>query len=307
MRRKGTDHAQGEAFEHPAPPTAASRMLTPLDIQQKEFRVSRFGGYRMRDVDEFLDELTEAMTALQQDNERLRRSGDRPPAIGAPDLDEVSRQADEIIARARAEAERIVAEARAASPSGRSAPVAEDERAAVEAFLAQERRFLQGLAGLVQEHADTVKSMARDVRRRPAAAEAAPVPGGTGAAGPTADADGGEPTDDAGDAATDDASGELTGDAAGGRAVEDTLAMPPVDEATDVGASDEASDVDASDEASDDEAASRPSPRRIVIDDEAGADEPLVVEEPEPARARREEPERRGDASLRELFWGEDA
>jgi DivIVA domain-containing protein len=300
MRRKGKDQGQGEAFEHPAPPTAASRMLTPLDIQQKEFRVSRFGGYRMRDVDEFLDELTEAMTALQQDHERLRRSGDRPPAIGAPDLDEVSRQADEIIARARAEAERIVAEARAASPSGRGAPVAEDERTAVEAFLAQERRFLQGLAGLVQEHADTVKSMARDVRRRPAAPEAASVPGATAAAAV------GGPPDDAEDAA-DAGTAEPTGDAARGRAAEDTLAMPPVGRATEVEAPDDASEVEASDEATDDDATSRPSPRRIVIGDEADADEPLVVEEPEPARARREEPERRGDASLRELFWGEDA
>src|SRR5207237_10482919 len=28
---------------------AAGATITPLDIQQKEFRVSRFGGYRMRD------------------------------------------------------------------------------------------------------------------------------------------------------------------------------------------------------------------------------------------------------------------
>ena len=36
-------------------------------------RVSRFGGYRMRDVDEFLDQITESMTALVEENERLRR------------------------------------------------------------------------------------------------------------------------------------------------------------------------------------------------------------------------------------------
>ena len=32
--------------------------ITPADIQRQEFGVSRFGGYRMRDVDEFLDRLT---------------------------------------------------------------------------------------------------------------------------------------------------------------------------------------------------------------------------------------------------------
>jgi DivIVA domain-containing protein len=37
---------------------AAPSRLSPADIQQKEFRVSRFGGYKMRDVDEFLDQIT---------------------------------------------------------------------------------------------------------------------------------------------------------------------------------------------------------------------------------------------------------
>ena len=52
---------------------AAGATITPLDIQQKEFRVSRFGGYRMRDVDEFLDRLTEVVTGLTEENARLRR------------------------------------------------------------------------------------------------------------------------------------------------------------------------------------------------------------------------------------------
>ena len=50
----------------------ASGTVTPADIQQKEFNVSRFGGYRMRDVDEFLDQITESMTKLSDENERLR-------------------------------------------------------------------------------------------------------------------------------------------------------------------------------------------------------------------------------------------
>ena len=43
----------------------------PHDIQQKEFRVSRFGGYKMRDVDEFLDQITDSFTALTSDVDRL--------------------------------------------------------------------------------------------------------------------------------------------------------------------------------------------------------------------------------------------
>ena len=102
--------------QHPAGRPAFS--ITPMAIQGKEFRVRRFGGYRMQDVDEFLDELTEQVSAMQAEIERLRA---RPPSpvVGTPDLDDVGRQADEIIARARAEAARITAVARASAGSPR--------------------------------------------------------------------------------------------------------------------------------------------------------------------------------------------
>jgi DivIVA domain-containing protein len=145
---------------------AAGATITPLDIQQKEFRVSRFGGYRMRDVDEFLDRLTEVVTGLTEENARLRRQAGAPPVVGSPDLDDVARQADEIIQRARDEAARIDTEARArASLSTAPAIASEGDRAAVKAFLAQERAFLESLAGLLQGHAETMKGMARNVRR----------------------------------------------------------------------------------------------------------------------------------------------
>ena len=144
---------------------AAGATITPLDIQQKEFRVSRFGGYRMRDVDEFLDRLTEVVTGLTEENARLRRQAGAPPVVGSPDLDDVARQADEIIQRARDEAARIDTEARArASLSTAPAVPSEGDRAAVKAFLAQERAFLESLAGLLQGHAETMKTMARNVR-----------------------------------------------------------------------------------------------------------------------------------------------
>jgi DivIVA domain-containing protein len=152
---------------------AAPKVVTPLEIQQKEFRVSRFGGYRMRDVDEFLDQITEAVGAMISENDRLRRQLGAAPVVGSPDLDDVSRQADEIIQRARDEAARVVAEARerAASMAGSSAAggidaASETERAAVDAFLTQERDFLQSLAALVQGHAESVKGMARKARAK---------------------------------------------------------------------------------------------------------------------------------------------
>ena len=177
MRKKETqiepqvdDAAQ---FSAPAPSTA-SRMLTPLDIQQKEFRVGT-RGYKMRDVDEFLDQLTDAMSAVLAENERLRAGAPAGPAIGTADLDDTNRQADEIIQRARDEAARILADARGQAAMPGNAGSAAD-RAAVTAFLAKEREFLQGLAGLVQGHAEAVKGMAKASRQTPPAPAKAATP-----------------------------------------------------------------------------------------------------------------------------------
>jgi DivIVA domain-containing protein len=142
-------------------PATGGGAISPGEIQKQEFGVSRFGGYRMRDVDEFLDRLTESTEALLAENERLRAGG--APIVGTSDLDEVNRQADEILQRAREQAARIVAEA-----SASAAPTVSDgaaERPAVDAFLHQERAFLQSLAGLVQGHAESVKAMARKTRQ----------------------------------------------------------------------------------------------------------------------------------------------
>lgn len=150
-------------------PTASEPVISPADIQRQEFGVSRFGGYRMRDVDEFLDRLTASTEAVIAENERLRSGGS--PIVGTSDLDEVNRQADEIVQRARGEAARIVAEAGAqgavlAAGAAVSSPTATD-RAAVDAFLTRERDFLQSLAALVQTHAEAVKAMAKASRQAP--------------------------------------------------------------------------------------------------------------------------------------------
>jgi cell division initiation protein len=45
--------------------------LTPLDIQQQQFRV-RFRGFDIREVDRFLEKMVEAFGALQADSKSLR-------------------------------------------------------------------------------------------------------------------------------------------------------------------------------------------------------------------------------------------
>lgn len=271
QREKEKDTEAAEPF---APPQLAAsgppRQISPLEIQQKEFRYARFGGYKMRDVDEFLDRVTEAMSAVVAENERLRSGGTpAPPVLGTPDLDDVGRQADEIIQRARDEAERIVADGRARAASlGAAAGIAaagsgtEEERAAINAFLAREKEFLQSLAGLVQGHAGSVKEMAKAARTRgvapappsaptPTSAPAAPAPPAARQA-PTA-----APTPPA----------PARPSAAPTPAPETTISLPR-------------------------------------------AEEPVRMEEPATAAVRREggddEGRQAGDSSLRELFWGEE-
>jgi DivIVA domain-containing protein len=176
MKKK--DNETGDAQDFSGMPAPAA--VTPAEIQQKEFSVSRFGGYRMRDVDEFLDQITSSMTKLSEENERLRSGAGLPaaPSIGSPDLADTSRQADEIIQRARAEAATIVQDARGQVAAGTvvagAAVLGTDAgRAAVAPFLSQERDFLQQLATLVQSHAESVKGMAKANRTKSAAAAAA--------------------------------------------------------------------------------------------------------------------------------------
>jgi DivIVA domain-containing protein len=267
--------------------TAPAR-LTPIDIQQKEFRVSRFGGYKMRDVDEFLDQITDSFGALTAEVERLRAGGGGA-VVGSPDLDDVARQADEIVARARADAARITAEARAASAGVAVSASGPQDRSAVNAFISREREFLQSLAGLVQEHAETVKGMAKSTRAaRPTPSEpVAPVGGAALAAEPVVRA---EPA---------------SAPAAPPRAEHDESSMPAV------------SDAPAASASSTSGPASRP-----VAETALTEPEPTESMEPEPTRvpdseatvridepaaaAARSDGDAEGDRSLRELFWGED-
>lgn len=147
-------------------PAGTPSRIMPLDIQQKEFRLA-FRGYNERDVDEFLDRLTESMEAVTEENRRLHEQleaggsqRETSPWATTPE-----READDIVVRAREEAERILAEAReqanAVSWSSGSVDVS-----GIPSFLTRERDFLQGMAAMIQEHAESVREMAREAKGR---------------------------------------------------------------------------------------------------------------------------------------------
>lgn len=174
-----------------AAPHLETKRISPVDIQQKEFRLA-MRGYNERDVDQFLDEVTEEVARLYADNKRLREEVEfgkttRLETTGAG-------EADGIIRQAREEAARIIAEATArASTIGAADPVGHagggpDSAAGAPPneimgiFLARERAFLQNMANLIQAHAEGVKQDVRRVREQvtrqvPAAESPAAQPG----------------------------------------------------------------------------------------------------------------------------------
>jgi DivIVA domain-containing protein len=256
MRKKDTGADGASEWSSVAP-----GRITPLDVQQKEFHVTRVGaGYRMREVDEFLDQVTDALSALIAENERLlRAAGSDAPTPSAA--------------------------------SAAPAAAADDaDRAAVEAFLRREKGFLQDLGGLVQAHAEELRSMVRAVRRDAtgtAAAAAAGMPVGEPPASASAPAPAAGPPP---------APATLV-DAPGSATAEEPAPEAP---ATPAPGTVEGADEPAGDGSDGEDEAGR-APTAIAGE---AADEPIRLEEPEPARSHPSE-ETEGD-SLRELFWGEE-
>lgn len=162
----------------PGAAPAEPKRITPVDIQQKEFRLA-FRGYHESEVDQFLDELTEEVARLYAENKRLREELDfkrteRLDTQGTGEADAVLRQAREAAAR-------IVEEARArastlGAPVGSEPLTLQAGTALLGPFLAREREFLQGLASLIQRHADAVKEGISRARQEMTVARPEPGP-----------------------------------------------------------------------------------------------------------------------------------
>jgi DivIVA domain-containing protein len=166
-KRKEREAEAGFGEAPVAAPDDERQRLTPIEIQEKVFRLA-FRGYSERDVDEFLDRITEELAAVHEENKRLREQiaeGGGTPG-GA---EEAQRQAEAIVRQAREHAARLVEDAETRAAAG------DDVLASAglpTSFLLQERQFLQQMAGLIQDHARRLKEDAR--RARSASPEPAP-------------------------------------------------------------------------------------------------------------------------------------
>ena len=158
MRRKKAQAGRAEA--------GGDGRLTPADVQEVEFRLA-FRGYNERDVDAFLDRVTEELSMCVEENERLRAGAGLPARSSASGPEATADEVEAILADARAQAAQILREAEATAALAGAGPSAgADARTAVVPFLKRERDFLQGLGGLVQGHAEEVKAMVLALRAR---------------------------------------------------------------------------------------------------------------------------------------------
>jgi DivIVA domain-containing protein len=146
--------------------SAPGGRVSPADVQQIEFRLA-FRGYNERDVDAFLDKVTEDLAWYQEEIERLRAAPVAPAAVAAGDLGAAEAEAAAIVERAQRQADEIVRAAeRRAAPAAVGGAASGEARAAVAPFLNVEREFLQRLGGLVQGHAEDIKEMVLALRAR---------------------------------------------------------------------------------------------------------------------------------------------
>jgi DivIVA domain-containing protein len=158
MRRKKS--------EQPETISVTGDRITPNDVQQVEFRLA-FRGYNERDVDAFLDRVTEDLSHYLEENQRLRSGSVSVAPTTPPDVAEAARrEAEEILQRARDEAAEIVrsAEREAAAIQTTANAGSAEPRAAVAPFLNRERDFLQSLGTIVQSHAEEIRSMVMTLR-----------------------------------------------------------------------------------------------------------------------------------------------
>jgi cell division initiation protein len=283
-RKERKEPPAAAAAEEEARPSRPAR-LTPVEIQQKEFRLS-VRGYNEHEVDEFLDQVTEEVARLTAEVKRAQEDLEYRRTV--PLETDAAVEAEAILERARDEAARILADAdrmaaeiragaipAAAGGAAVAAAATTGPDPVIDRFLTREREFLQGLASLIQQHAEAVKEDARGHRAAVEAATAAAAADTPFRSEPDA-----EPTAEPDEApqATLDLSDEQE---------------PPEDDASAPTAS-----------------AGEPTAARDVHDRSSTVDVADLSPVSEGRAPRVEVPEPDEDAgqdrSIRELFWGED-
>jgi DivIVA domain-containing protein len=195
--------------------------LTPEDVQNKRFTVVRFGksGYDEEEVDTFLDEIEAELRRLLTEGDSLRADLEEAKAAPEPEPQPVAppepapaedpnetalrtlllaqRTADDAIAQAKTEAEKLLNEARMHAASierdaqaEHAAKTAELEasRAGIETQIAELRDFERDYRARLRTHLEgELKDLEKFVSVAPSGPATTPAPGGSPFGTPGAD------------------------------------------------------------------------------------------------------------------------
>jgi DivIVA domain-containing protein len=304
-KRKRKDREAEVGFAEAASAPEEHQRLTPVDVQEKVFRLA-FRGYSERDVDAFLDRVTEDLADLHEENKRVREQlaeGGAAPS----GLEDAERQAEAIVRQAREHAARLIEDAEATATTAAAGAGAQGDPLPT-TFLLRERQFLQQMAALIQDHARRLKEEARRASSAVAAAadEEAEAPAGEPA--PSAPSAPPPPPPPAAEPPASQPGGPTPVAAAPPAAEEPAIVLPeppqertapwtqPDEPGTQGSESDQDQDRDPLLSAWESAFAAEDGP-------ESAGDEAAL--HPSEVRNRKDE-EEGGEPSLRELFWGDE-
>ena len=124
--------------------------ITPAEIQQKTFSEAKRRGYEPGEVDEFLEQISRDIDAM------LRKIADLKNRLTAAEAKNSELQGE--MEKVRAEADKAVADARAAAPASASAPAANNGKSSI--YAATEEQLSAALI-VAQQTADRIVAEAK--------------------------------------------------------------------------------------------------------------------------------------------------
>lgn len=124
--------------------------ITPAEIQQKTFSEAKRRGYEPGEVDEFLEQISRDIDAM------LRKIADLKNRLTAAEAKNSELQGE--MEKVRAEADKAVADARAAAPASAAAPAANNGKSSI--YAATEEQLSAALI-VAQQTADRIVAEAK--------------------------------------------------------------------------------------------------------------------------------------------------
>ncbi|MDO5444138.1 MAG: DivIVA domain-containing protein [Eubacteriales bacterium] len=162
-------------------------MITAQDIREKTFEKSKFGGYDMAEVDDFLEELADELTSTQKETsvlkskmkvlvDKIEEYRSNESALNQSILS-AQKLAQQIESEAREKADNMIAEAnrQVEEKLGGITEKTDYEEKRLAAAQAASAKFLDGIRAMCNAQLKNIENISNATLETPAAAPAAPA------------------------------------------------------------------------------------------------------------------------------------